>query len=119
MINRGGGRLVIQLWNSTPDEKLSDPDVEVSCDGVLRIVRPGGFVVLAPGESITLPPRLYHKFWGAKGHGSVLVGEVNRVNDDRTDNRFMDSLGRFPEIEEDALPPRLLCSDFPDYYPFI
>jgi len=119
IINRGGGRLVIQLWNSTPEEKLSHTDVEVSCDGILRIVRSGGFLVLAPGESITLSPRLYHKFWGEKGHGSVLVGEVSRVNDDHTDNRFFEPVGRFPEIEEDAPPIRLLCGDYPKYYPFV
>jgi D-lyxose ketol-isomerase len=118
LINRGGGRLVLQLWNSTPEETLSHTDVEASCDGILRIVRAGGFLVLAPGESITLPPRLYHKTWGEKGHGPVLVGEVSRVNDDHADTRFFDPVGRFPEIEEDTAPFRLLRSDYPKYFPF-
>jgi D-lyxose ketol-isomerase len=114
IINRGGGKLVIQLYNSTPDEGLADTDVTVSMDGVRRVVKAGDTVVLSPGESITLPTRLYHKFWGAESR--VLIGEVSMVNDDRTDNRFYEPVGRFPEIEEDEPPLYLLCTDYPRYY---
>src|SRR5690606_1417214 len=38
IINRGGGELVIQLWNSTDDEGPADSEVEVSVDGVVRRV---------------------------------------------------------------------------------
>ncbi len=58
-----GGKLVIQLYNSTPDDGLAEGDVSVSTDGVRRTVPAGGKVVLEPGESITLPARLYHAFW--------------------------------------------------------
>ena len=34
-------------------------------------------------------------------------------NDDNTDNRFYEPLGRFPEIEEDEPPYRLLCTEYP------
>jgi D-lyxose ketol-isomerase len=71
-------------------------------------------VVLNPGESITLPAYCYHKFWGAEG--KVLVGEVSAVNDDDTDNRFLDPLPRYSQIEEDEPPVYLLCTDYPDYY---
>ena len=71
-------------------------------------------VVLNPGESITLPTYCYHKFWGADG--KVLVGEVSAVNDDDTDNRFLDPLPRYSQIEEDEPPVYLLCTDYPDYY---
>jgi len=37
---------------------------------------------LGPGESVYLPRRLYHKFWGEKGSGKTLLGEVSKVNDD-------------------------------------
>ena len=114
IINRGGGRLVIQLYNSTEDEGLADTDVRVSTDGVERTVKAGDTVVLSPGESITLPSRLYHKFWGAESR--VLVGEVSLVNDDQTDNRFYEPVGRFPEIEEDGPPLYLLVNDYPKYY---
>jgi D-lyxose ketol-isomerase len=114
IINRGGGELVIQLYNSTEDEDLADTDVTVSTDGVKRVVKAGGIVVLSPGESITLPTRLYHKFWGAESR--VMVGEVSMVNDDTADNRFYETVGRFPEIEEDEPPLYLLCNDYARYY---
>jgi D-lyxose ketol-isomerase len=114
IINRGGGKLVIQLYNVTDDDRLADTDVVVSTDGVRRVVRAGGSVVLDPGESITLPTRLYHKFWGTKER--VLVGEVSMVNDDNADNRFYESVGRFPEIEEDEVPLYLLTTDYARHY---
>lgn len=114
IINRGGGKLVVQLYNSTPDEQLARTEVTVSLDGVVREVSAGGTVVLHPGESITLPPRLYHAFWGEGSR--VLVGEVSMVNDDRNDNRFCVPVGRFPQIDEDALPLHLLTMDYANYY---
>jgi D-lyxose ketol-isomerase len=114
IINRGGGKLAIQLYNSTEDDRLADSDVTVSLDGVRHVVKAGDTVVLSPGESITLPGRLYHKFWGTRDR--VLIGEVSLVNDDNTDNRFYEPIGRFPAIEEDELPLYLLCNDYPRYY---
>jgi len=118
IINRGGGDLIIQLWNSTDDEGLSDADVTLSVDGVRVSVPAGGQIVLTPGESVCLVQRVYHRFWGTEGKGTVLVGEVSRVNDDRVDNRFLEPLGRFPEIEEDEPPLHLLCTDYPAYYAY-
>jgi len=114
IINRGGGKLVIQLYNSTADEGLANSDVTVSTDGVSRVVKAGDTVVLGPGESITLPSRLYHAFWGAESR--VMVGEVSMVNDDRTDNRFYEPVGRFPQIEEDEPPLHLLVTDYARTY---
>ena len=37
----------------------------------------------------------------------------SEVNDDNTDNRFYDPLGRFPAIEEDEPPLHLLCDEYP------
>jgi len=117
IINRGGGQLVVQLWNSTSENGLADTDVTVSCDGIRRTVSAGGTLTLKPGESVCLPQRLYHAFWGDRDHGAVLVGEVNRVNDDRIDNHFFDPVGRFPEIDEDEAPLHLLTMDYPKYLP--
>jgi D-lyxose ketol-isomerase len=114
IINRGGGTLVVQLYNSTKDEQLADTEITVSLDGVTRKVPAGGTVELSPGESITLTPGLYHAFWG-EGH-RVLVGEVSMVNDDRTDNRFHEPIGRFPQITEDEPPLHLLTVDYPKHY---
>jgi D-lyxose ketol-isomerase len=99
IINRGGGKLVIQLYNATEDDELADADVAVSTAGVVHTVRAGSTVVLGPGESITLPTRCYHKFWGAEER--ILMGEVSVVHNDTVDNRFYEPAGRFPEIEED------------------
>jgi D-lyxose ketol-isomerase len=115
IINRGGGNLVIRMWNATDDERLGDTPVTVSMDGVRVTVPAGGTVTLAPGESVTLPQRNYHRFWGEPGKGTVLVGEVSRVNDDHTDNRFLDA-PRFSQIEEDEEPLRLLVGDYERYY---
>jgi D-lyxose ketol-isomerase len=115
IINRGGAKLLIQLYNSTPDELADETsEVTVSTDGVVRILPPGGIVTLNPGESITLPTRLYHKFW-AEG-GRVLVGEVSTVNDDNADNKFLEPIGRFTAIEEDEPPAYLLLTDYANYY---
>jgi D-lyxose ketol-isomerase len=114
IINRGGGDLLIQLYKATSDEQLDKQNpASISVDGTRRTVEPGGTVQLTPGESITLEPYCYHKFWG---QGRVLVGEVSMVNDDEHDNRFYEPVGRFPDIEEDALPLYLLGNDYARFY---
>lgn len=114
IINRAGGTLVIELaWATGDTDELDDRPIDVWTDGTLRAVEPGGAVELAPGESVTLPPRMYHTFYGRSGGGRVLVGEVSNVNDDATDNRFLEPVGRFPVIEEDEPPYRMLCNEYP------
>ncbi|MDR1329814.1 MAG: D-lyxose/D-mannose family sugar isomerase [Oscillospiraceae bacterium] len=118
IINRGGGNLVIQLWQAAPDGELSDKEFDVSFDGERRRVSAGELVTLAPGDSVTLEPYVYHAFWAEKtaaGRGRVLIGEVSSVNDDNSDNRFLEPQGRFPEIEEDAPPVYLLCNEYARY----
>ncbi len=116
IINRGGGELIVQLWNSQSGKALGDTPVNVSVDGVRVSVPAGGTVKLKPGESISLPQHLFHKFWGARGQGTVLVGEVSRVNDDHIDNYFHEGVGRFPTIDEDVAPLHLLVTDYATYY---
>ncbi|MBF0244255.1 MAG: D-lyxose/D-mannose family sugar isomerase [Planctomycetes bacterium] len=115
IINRGGGNLVIRMWNATDDEKQADSQVSVSMDGVRVTVPAGGTLRLKPGESVTLPQRNYHTFWGEAGKGTVLVGEVSRVNDDHADNHFLSAL-RFSDIDEDEAPFHLLYNDYASYY---
>jgi len=112
IINCGGGNLMIELYNSTSDENLADTDVIVKMDGVECTFPAGTIVRLTPGESITLTRGLYHRFWGEEGQGTVLVREVSMTNDDTSDNRFYDPVGRFPEIEEDEEPLYLLCNEY-------
>ena len=115
IINRGGGRLELALWNADRETEQLDREspVEVSVDGIVHRLSPGASVVLEPGQSITLPPFLYHSFWAQDAAGMVLAGEVSRVNDDARDNRFLEPLPRFPEIDEDEPPLHLLCTEYP------
>ena len=115
IINRGGGNLVVELFNSGKDENLTFTDVTVKIDGIARTVPAGTNIILTAGESICFEPGLYHRFWGEPGKGKVLVGEVSSVNDDTKDNRFLDKEGRFPKIKEDEPPLHLLVSDYPNY----
>ena len=115
IINRGGGSLIIQLYNKTEDDRLADTAVRVSIDGVEKIFSPGENIVLKPGESICMVAGLYHKFWGESGGGMVLVGEVSKVNDDNVDNRFLEPVGRFPSVDEDEPPIWLLCNEYTKY----
>lgn len=112
IINRGGGALVMELLASTPDGDATKKPLEVRIDGCLRMVDPGGHVVLRPGESICLYQSLYHRFYAQPGHGPVLAGEVSSVNDDTGDNYFLEPVGRFPTIEEDEPPLHLLVTDY-------
>ncbi len=117
IINRGGGELVIQLWGDNGDQTpTEDGEIHLKKDAVAVTVQAGAAITLKPGESVTLEPGHFHKFWGAAGKGLVLVGEVSRVNDDNTDNCFVPACGRFPAIDEDEAPVRLLIPDYPAYY---
>jgi D-lyxose ketol-isomerase len=118
IINRGGGVLEIAFWNSTPEQGLADTPITLRFDGVERTLTPGTVVPFAPGESVCIPAGVYHQFWARAGTGTVLVGEVSRVNDDRVDNRFHDPVGRFPKVEEDEPPLHLLTEDYRRYYRF-
>ncbi|WP_410512852.1 D-lyxose/D-mannose family sugar isomerase [Paenibacillus sp. BR2-3] len=113
IINRGGGNLLVQVYNSREDGEFLDTPVQISTDGRAYTVEAGAILRITPGESITLPVGQYHKFWGEKGTGKVLIGEVSMVNDDRTDNRFYGEAGRFSEIEEDEAPLYLLGNEYP------
>lgn len=113
IINRGGGVMMMKVYNATDSEALSDEDVEIICDGVKSTVPAGTVLELLPGQSITLSQRMYHSFWAKPGHGPVLIGEVSQTNDDNTDNRFLEPMGRFPSIEEDEPPFRYLCNEYP------
>ena len=82
-------------------------------DGKTYTVPAGTQIRLTPGESIFIQQYLYHDFSVEEGTGPVLLGEVSQCNDDNTDNRFNPPVGRFPTIEEDEAPYRLLCNEYP------
>ncbi|MCI8524885.1 MAG: D-lyxose/D-mannose family sugar isomerase [Oscillospiraceae bacterium] len=114
IINRGGGNVLIRVYNSLPNEEIDyESDVLVQTDGYERYVPAGTQICLKPGESIYVRQFMYHDFNVEPGTGPVLLGEVSQCNDDNTDNRFNPPAGRFPEIEEDEPPYRLLCNEYP------
>ncbi len=114
IINRGGGNILIRVYNSLPDEEIDYvSDVTVHTDGRTYTVPAGTQIRLTPGESIFIQQRLYHDFSVEPGTGDVLLGEVSQCNDDNIDNKFNPPAGRFPEIEEDEAPYRLLCNEYP------
>jgi D-lyxose ketol-isomerase len=114
IINRGGGKFPLRFYWADADEGLDKQrPIELATDGVTRTLRPGQRLVLEPGESVTIPRMVYHDFWAVRGGGPVMAGEVSSVNDDKTDNRFFEAVGRFPKIEEDSPPAFLLCGEYP------
>lgn len=113
IINRGGGNVIFRLHNATRDGDLAGTDVEINRDGRRATVKPGEPIVVRPGESLTFYPYCYHEFTAEPGTGPVLIGEVSMCNDDRNDNRFLENYPRFPKIEEDEAPYRLLCTEYP------
>jgi len=113
IINRGGGNLMVKLYGSTESGEFSSEPVTIAMDGRNYTAPAGTIIRVVPGESITLSTGQYHSFFGEKGTGKILLGEVSKVNDDRVDNRFYENVGRFPEIEEDEAPLYLLSNEYP------
>ena len=112
IINRGGGRLVFELYNRKGNNvELDDTPVRVSRDGEELILQPGEKLILEPGESILLERNVFHRFYAEEG-SDVMIGEVSAVNDDHNDNIFYGTMVRFPEIIEDEEPYRYLVSDY-------
>ncbi len=116
IINRGGGDLVFKLIYSTSDDEMDTNPVEIIVDGIKKTVQPNEEFILTPGQSLSLPQKLYHTFYGRRE--DVLVGEVSMVNDDATDNKFYSDLPRFLEIEEDAETKYLLITDYENFLSF-
>ena len=114
IINRGGGNVLLRVYNSLPNEEMDyDSDVTIYSDGRKYTVPAGTQIRLTPGESLTVTRGMYHDFQVEKGTGAVLLGEVSQCNDDECDNRMLPPVGRFPAIEEDEPPYRLLCFEYP------
>lgn len=113
IINRGGGTLIIHMYDDDGKNDFSDKDVLIHSDGRTYYEEAGKGVVLKPGMSVTLWPHQFHNFETVPGTGDILIGEVSRCNDDNTDNIFHDKVGRFPAIEEDEPAYRLLCNEYP------
>jgi D-lyxose ketol-isomerase len=104
IINRGGGRLRVEIYPSDGVE-LGSGVTETFVDGVRTDVAAGESVVILAGQSIQIPTGAFHRFW-AEGE-RVLAGEVSGVNDDESDNVFLEQFPRYASIDEDS-PARYL-----------
>lgn len=113
IINRGGGILMLELYNSTADDKRDDSrNIRVKMDGIEYTLPAGSIVEVKKGCSITLTPGLYHRFWAKNGAGDLIVGEVSSINNDHIDNIFWKPCDRFTSIEEDEAILYLLCNEY-------
>ena len=113
IINRGGGVLTLELFNSTPEGGLDrESEIHVRMDGIGRSLPAGSIVEVEKGCSITLHPGLHHRFYAKRGAGDLVIGEVSSINDDRTDNVFLQAGRRFSEIEEDEPAFAPLCNEY-------
>jgi D-lyxose ketol-isomerase len=117
IISRSGGTLMVQLFNSTSDETLDETSSGVVyCDGVRRSFRAGEIFEIPHGSSLTITPRLYHRFWAREDAGVLVGGEISTISVPRTDNRFGETARRFVPIEEDVPPNYLLNTDYPQLH---
>jgi hypothetical protein len=105
VINRGGGRFVVELVKVDRGGAALKERFRAVKDVKTLDLGPGDRVALEPGESLTLEPFVAHAFW-AEGD-AVLAGEVSLVNDDASDNHFLPPLAAPAPIEEDQ-PKRYL-----------
>jgi D-lyxose ketol-isomerase len=71
IINRGGGNLIIELYNSTPDNRLDTTDVHFTKDGIKGRVKAGGKVILS-GQF-----KFSHR--QAAAHNAATPGEVTQL----------------------------------------
>ena len=119
IINRGSGVIVLELTSSDAGGNPSAAPLRLAVDGIARTIQSGSRLKLNPGESICLPPGTIHQFWGEDGDVVIdgvrycVSGEVSSVCDDRNDNAFLQPASRFPGIDGDEPPRRLLCSEYP------
>jgi D-lyxose ketol-isomerase len=112
LINRGGGRLEVELgWVNEDEKSIADRPVVVQVDGVSKKLATGEKLVLEPGESVCIPPMLCHQFCGCARDEAVLAGEVSSLNDDSTDNCFIHGCGA-RTIEEDVDTKYLLLGEY-------
>jgi hypothetical protein len=112
LVNRSGGRLKVQLaWAAKDELSTTEDPVLAQVDGVTKKLKAGEDLILNPGESVELPPRLCHQF-SAMPDAKVLAGEISSLNDDTTDNCFLGRSVAGAPIEEDEPIKFLLSKDY-------
>ncbi|MDR3707742.1 MAG: D-lyxose/D-mannose family sugar isomerase [Capsulimonadaceae bacterium] len=114
IIHRGkSGAIILELTPTNDAGIAIEQPLRVQVNGMTRTVQPRERIRLSPGESLEIPPRTIHQFWGEEGGGITASGEVSSVCDDWNDNCFVDPAKRFPKIEEDVPRRFYLCQEYP------
>ena len=104
---------MIELYNANPDETMNETAPgHVYCDGVRKTFEAGQIFEIPHGQSLTIVPRLYHRFWAKDGGGVLVGGEISTISVPKTDNKFTAGGRRFVPIEEDVAPTYLLNVDY-------
>ena len=117
IISYHGGTLMIQLFNANPDETMNETTPgHVYCDGVRREFTAGQVFEIPHGSSLTITPKLYHRFWAKEGDDVLVGGEISTISVPKTDNRFGGNARRFVPIEEDEPKRHLLNIDYPQLH---
>ncbi len=110
LVNRGGARFVVELFQVDAAGEPTKNRFRVTKDVAVLELGPGDQVRLEPGESLTLEPHIAHAFW-AEG-GVALAGEVSLANDDLSDNYFVPPLAPPEPIAEDAPARHVTVRDY-------
>jgi D-lyxose ketol-isomerase len=114
IISYHGGTLMIQLFNANEDETMNESSPGVAYfDGVRRAFAAGETFEIPHGGSVTITPKLYHRFWAKEGAGVLVGGEISTISVPKTDNRFGGNARRFVPIEEDEPKRWMLNIDYP------
>jgi|SRR3972149_9524221 len=110
IINQGCGTLVVKIWQRNNNEKAAKGKPPINSKSIIN--SKGKTISLKPGESFSVLPYTLHQFWAKEGSGSVLSMEISSVNDDLTDNIWVENCERFPKITEDAEGEFVLCFEY-------
>lgn len=113
IINRSGGNVLVELTKATPQDTRSDESFTIQVDGTRVAATPGYIVRLKPGQSVCIPPRTIHQFWGEEGTGMTVSSEVSSLCDDTYDNFFLTPSVRYPQLDEDEPRQFYLCHEYP------
>jgi D-lyxose ketol-isomerase len=111
--NEAGGNIIVQFTAVDDGGQPRQGELRIQVNAQTRRIDSGDIVRLKPGDSICLPPRVAHQFWGEEGTSISVSREVSSVCDDIKDNYFMEPLARFPNLDEDEPRRYYLCHEYP------
>lgn len=112
IIVRAGGEMAIRLYDTDEEGRDTGKASTIFRDGIPHIYEAGEEFYVTAGNSVTLTPHMAHIFGTKAGTGDLICGEVSKVNDDNTDNYFMENTSRFADIEEDEPILHPLCNEY-------